>query len=239
MRDIGKNIRDMRESKNLTQDQLAEKLFVTRQTVSNYETGKTRPDVDMILRIAQVLDTDANCVFYGMPAQADRRRELIKSAITALIALAAVIALLVFKDYAMAYKSTTYKVGPAMLYGCLLRPLVTLGCGWCVMQVLSPVFKLKLKPIRSRTARIAQIVLIAVLAVILVLMTLLVLNSFQPAWFDMHPIKMPVIGTIINAVYRFDYYTHYCGYIVAGAAIWALRAPKKPENAASDKPSCK
>ena len=39
MRDIGKNIRDLRIEKNLTQDQLAEKLFVTRQTVSNYENG--------------------------------------------------------------------------------------------------------------------------------------------------------------------------------------------------------
>lgn len=39
MRDIGKNIKALRERKCLTQDQLAEKLFVTRQTVSNYETG--------------------------------------------------------------------------------------------------------------------------------------------------------------------------------------------------------
>ena len=39
MRDIGKNIRDLRIVQNLTQDQLAEKLFVTRQTVSNYENG--------------------------------------------------------------------------------------------------------------------------------------------------------------------------------------------------------
>ena len=46
MRDIGKNIRDLRTRKDMTQDELAEKLFVTRQTVSNYETGKSRPDVD-------------------------------------------------------------------------------------------------------------------------------------------------------------------------------------------------
>lgn len=35
MRDIGKNIRDLRESKGLTQEELAARLFVTRQTVSN------------------------------------------------------------------------------------------------------------------------------------------------------------------------------------------------------------
>ena len=37
MRDIGKNIRQLRTEMNMTQDELARKLFVTRQTVSNYE----------------------------------------------------------------------------------------------------------------------------------------------------------------------------------------------------------
>ena len=39
MRDIGKNIRSLRVKRNMSQDQLAEALHVTRQTVSNYETG--------------------------------------------------------------------------------------------------------------------------------------------------------------------------------------------------------
>lgn len=55
MRDIGKNIRDLRQQKHLTQEELAEQLFVTRQTVSNYENGRTRPDVDQILRLAEIL----------------------------------------------------------------------------------------------------------------------------------------------------------------------------------------
>ena len=59
MRDIGKNIRDLRQQKHLTQEELAEQLFVTRQTVSNYENGRTRPDVDQILRLAEIFDTDA------------------------------------------------------------------------------------------------------------------------------------------------------------------------------------
>ena len=60
MRDIGKNIRDLRQQKHLTQEKLAEQLFVTRQTVSNYENGRTRPDVDQNQRIAEIFDTDAN-----------------------------------------------------------------------------------------------------------------------------------------------------------------------------------
>ena len=65
MRDIGKNIKDLRISNNLTQDQLAEKLFVTRQTVSNYENGKSRPDIDTLEKIASVLGCQLTDLIYG------------------------------------------------------------------------------------------------------------------------------------------------------------------------------
>ena len=42
MRDIGKNIRELRLRAGFSQDELAERLFVTRQTVSNYENGPAR-----------------------------------------------------------------------------------------------------------------------------------------------------------------------------------------------------
>lgn len=74
MRDIGKNIRDLRERAKLTQDALAEQLCTTRQTISNYERGKTRPDVEQILRLAAIFGTDANAILYGPPG-AERRRD--------------------------------------------------------------------------------------------------------------------------------------------------------------------
>ena len=39
MANVGKNIRILRTKNGMTQDELAEKLFVSRQTVSNYENG--------------------------------------------------------------------------------------------------------------------------------------------------------------------------------------------------------
>ena len=36
---IGKNIKKLRTAGGLTQDQLAEQLYVTRQTISNWERG--------------------------------------------------------------------------------------------------------------------------------------------------------------------------------------------------------
>lgn len=87
MRDIGKNIKALREKKGMTQEALAEALFVTRQTVSNYENGRSRPDLDMLVKIADVLDADVNQVLYGLPADQDRRRTVIRLGVGCLILL--------------------------------------------------------------------------------------------------------------------------------------------------------
>ena len=39
MAKIGRNIREQRMKQGLSQEELAERLYVTRQTISNYETG--------------------------------------------------------------------------------------------------------------------------------------------------------------------------------------------------------
>lgn len=74
MRDIGKNIRQLRVNNKMTQDELAEKLFVTRQTVSNYETGKSRPDIDMLVRMSELLGCDVNSILYGIIEQTDEKK---------------------------------------------------------------------------------------------------------------------------------------------------------------------
>lgn len=86
MRDIGKNIKQLRIRKNMTQDELAERLFVTRQTVSNYETGKSKPDVEMLVRIAEIFQTDVQQLIYGGQSASEasqKRRLLIGAGITA------------------------------------------------------------------------------------------------------------------------------------------------------------
>ena len=64
-KNIGKNIRKCREDKKLTQEALAEKLSVTRQAVSNWETGKTQPDVQTLDAIAGELDVSIERLIYG------------------------------------------------------------------------------------------------------------------------------------------------------------------------------
>ena len=46
----------LRAERGLTQQDLAEKLYVTRQAVSRWETGETAPGIDMVKLIASVFD---------------------------------------------------------------------------------------------------------------------------------------------------------------------------------------
>ncbi len=51
--DLGKKLIELRKSKKLSQEQLAEKINVTRQTISNWENGKFYPDIDALVRISK------------------------------------------------------------------------------------------------------------------------------------------------------------------------------------------
>lgn len=54
---LNENIKTIRKSKGLSQEELAVKLNVVRQTVSKWEQGLSVPDADMLISISEVLDT--------------------------------------------------------------------------------------------------------------------------------------------------------------------------------------
>ena len=54
---LNENIRELRKSKGLSQEELALKLNVVRQTVSKWERGLSVPDAEMFVAIGGVLDT--------------------------------------------------------------------------------------------------------------------------------------------------------------------------------------
>ena len=74
MASVGKHIRSLRIAKHMTQETLSEKLFVTRQAVSAWETGKALPDVETLERIAAALDSDVTEVIYGVRQAPDLKR---------------------------------------------------------------------------------------------------------------------------------------------------------------------
>lgn len=54
---LNKNIQAIRKSKGLSQQELATKLNVVRQTISKWEQGLSVPDSDMLISISEVLET--------------------------------------------------------------------------------------------------------------------------------------------------------------------------------------
>jgi len=62
---VGKNIKKHRTELNMTQEELADKISVTRQAVSNWETEKTQPDIETLERISEVLGVTIEELIYG------------------------------------------------------------------------------------------------------------------------------------------------------------------------------
>jgi len=143
MRDIGKNIRTLRMQKKMTQDDLAEKLFVTRQTVSNYETGRSRPDVEMVLRIAEVLEVDANAVLYGPPPSHSRKTE-VRSMIVCVVLLTVCGILSAKLHYVSVELSRVYNLYLLQwMLELLADPLIMLLLGWTLMQGIELLFNIR------------------------------------------------------------------------------------------------
>lgn len=60
--DIGKKLRDARNAAGLTQESAAESLGVSRQSVSNWETGKTYPDIVSVIRMSGLYSVSLDCL---------------------------------------------------------------------------------------------------------------------------------------------------------------------------------
>ena len=71
----------LRTRRQMTQQELAEKMFVTRQAVSRWETGETMPGADMLLQLSRLFGVSVNtllgsprkliCQCCGMPLEDD------------------------------------------------------------------------------------------------------------------------------------------------------------------------
>ncbi len=57
---LSENIKTIRKSKGLTQQELAVKLNVVRQTISKWEQGLSVPDSELLLALSEALETPGN-----------------------------------------------------------------------------------------------------------------------------------------------------------------------------------
>lgn len=65
MNTVGKSIKKYREGKGVTQEQMAEALSVTRQAISNWERGKSEPDIDTLQKISDYFGIAMEELIYG------------------------------------------------------------------------------------------------------------------------------------------------------------------------------
>lgn len=63
---LGENIAVLRKQRGMTQQSLADALYVTRQTISKWEKNLSVPDADALMRLADALDTTVQTLL-GQP----------------------------------------------------------------------------------------------------------------------------------------------------------------------------
>lgn len=226
MRDIGKNIRALREKRGMTQEALAEALFVTRQTVSNYETGRSRPDLDMLVKIAQVLEADVNQVLYGLSTDQDRRRMVKRLGIGCLI-LSGVFLLGPLSSPILRER---YVGLLTFLLPSLRAAALWLVLGWCALQIAG--LARVVRPLEERTwvcwARRGLLLLLAVNAALF--LPLLVVGTIQAVQYYsgqnmMHLTQIPLYNRVMDLLLRIILLYPWL-YVLPGGALWLLRFPK-------------
>lgn len=130
---ISNNIKRLRQQAGLTQDQLAEKLFVTRQTVSLWENGKTQPDVQTLERIAAVFQVDLMAVLYGTSggktAEATKRKCLIRWALVSAALWWALYLLQALASEHLNRWDGSWLMWLGLVNYHLLLPISLMGCG--------------------------------------------------------------------------------------------------------------
>lgn len=63
--ELGNQIRKYRAERKLSQEQLADRLFVSRQTISNWENEKSYPDVNSLVLLSEVFQTSIDNLIKG------------------------------------------------------------------------------------------------------------------------------------------------------------------------------
>ena len=139
MRNIGKNIRDARLARGLTQQQLAEKLGLTHQALSGYETGRRRASLAQLHLLAEGLEVDIHQLLYGEVLPKAVRRSQLKRLLTGsllylLLFYGPAMGELFLADWMRRVYGHTFPI--LSLLRQITQPPALLLLGWTVMQGL-------------------------------------------------------------------------------------------------------
>lgn len=158
---VGRNLKRLRQQAGLTQDALAERLHVTRQAVSSWETGKTAPDVETLTALAEALEVDVRALIYGPEVVAEggyprfQRRYVACTAVFAAVTLALLVMEMTLKPYLHQLKGQTFILWPSLTYIMAVVPL-----GYAAVGALVPSLLSLWADIRVRSARVRWVLLV-------------------------------------------------------------------------------
>lgn len=58
---FGENLKTLRKNKGITQEELAARLNIVRQTISKWEKGESVPDAEMLVKLADIFEVPVSC----------------------------------------------------------------------------------------------------------------------------------------------------------------------------------
>ena len=136
-------------------------MYCTRQTISNYENGKSEPNIALLVEIAKVLEVEVNDLIYGPKKKENRRGQKIRSAAAFAAACTLLVAIEILTPFAKQYGWKNFEIAPLYLLRYVLRPLVLALFGWGIAEAAEAFAGIRLW--EGRTERIVKAVRIVFL----------------------------------------------------------------------------
>lgn len=197
MNTLSKNLRELRQAAGLTQEGLAEKLFVTRQTISNWETGRSEPDLEALDALARALGTEVPELLWGKrePGYPTLQKNYIRGCfLLGGFLVLGVLLRLFLVPILSEYRRMTFDTIPFIIYRLGAEPLFSAAAGALLLCLLS--LGLDLRP--GKPWRIAALVLgIACLAPCLITaVQFLLMKMTGSGKLDLHFLFPPVRGIL-------------------------------------------
>lgn len=115
-KNLADNIVTLRKKHGLSQEQFAEKISVSRQTVSNWERGIAVPDVETINLIAKLFDTDLSAIVNGENSGTEKQKDTLRHRTALLLASAA----LMIVHFILAFSGKIYMFPVVIVPGLLV-----------------------------------------------------------------------------------------------------------------------
>lgn len=115
-KNLADNIVTLRKKHGLSQEQFAEKISVSRQTVSNWERGIAVPDVETLNLIAKLFDTDLSAILNGENSGTEKQKDTLRHRTALLLASAA----LMIVHFILAFSGKIYMFPVVIVPGLLV-----------------------------------------------------------------------------------------------------------------------